>query len=163
MNNEKNLLGYALTILVISLPVLMFFTIIFITGHGFLFNQIIPTVSGEVSWYMQVDSFVKHNGIMGNYGYNDSYAPIGGIGTRGIFPLLPYVLIGKFFGSGYSIMHISNLILYNLAIFSFIVCLKPNRRQLVVICLVQPALYLIQLYLTTDVKLFDDKYGYGLS
>ncbi len=137
---------WGLITLAVLMPIIMLLGATFITGHGFGITRFIPTLSDEVVWYSQISTMVEKGKILGYYGYNGSVAQVGGYGPWGFFTLLPYVLVGKLFGSHFYMMVLANILFLTIAVAVFLLLTKPNRRQLIMIILLQPSVYYILLY-----------------
>lgn len=84
--------------------------------------------SDEITYYKQVESILSHGIPRGYFGYNQSRALIGPLGTWGVMPLIPYVLFGLVFGWTYTSPIFANIFFCVVAFAIIYFLLKPSGK-----------------------------------
>ncbi len=83
----------------------------------------------EVFFYKMIEAISKYNQPLGYFGYAESFAQIGHLGSWSPFFLFFYVLYGKIFGWTLFSPFICNLIIMTIAMFLFAYFVCPNKIQ----------------------------------
>ncbi len=89
--------------------------------------------SDEIGYYKQVEGILSHGLPRGYFGYNQSRALYGSLGSWGIAPLIPYVIWGFFFGWSYSSPIYANIFFGMAAFMAFYGLLRPRAKQMCIL------------------------------
>ena len=107
--------------------------------------------SDEITYYKQIEGMVEYGLPRGFFGYDQSRAVYGPFGVWGIFPLLPYYLIGSVAGFGYCTMMYVNIFMCMMALFVFVWLIRPNKRTMLTAGLVWILYYELNRYVLSAV------------
>lgn len=91
--------------------------------------------SDEITYYKQIEGILTYGFPRGYFGYNQTRAMYGTLGVWGIFPLIPYIIWGFFFGWNYLSPIYANILLCILAILCICVILRPDKKCMAVFSL----------------------------
>ncbi len=105
--------------------------------------------SDEILYYKMIEAMSKFNQPLGYFGYAESFAQIGHLGSFSPFFLFIYVLYGKIFGWTLFSPLICNLIFMTIAMFLFAYFVCPNRIQTVEIMILYVCSFIFTRYIFT--------------
>ena len=91
--------------------------------------------SDEITYYKQIEGILMYGLPRGYFGYNQTRAMFGSLGVWGIFPLIPYIIWGFFFGWNYLSPVYVNIFLCIIAILCICVILRPDKKYMAVFSL----------------------------
>lgn len=83
----------------------------------------------EIFYYKLVEAMAAYNGSLGYFGYNESYANIGGFGPWSPVLFVFYILYAKLFGWTMSSPIYCNIMLMTVAMFVFAYLVRPTKKQ----------------------------------
>ncbi len=126
MLKKYNVLNVIFYILVILVPLIS--AILFCLKEGKMIND-------EITYYKQIEGILTYGFPRGYFGYNQTRAMYGTLGVWGIFPLIPYIIWGFFFGWNYLSPIYANILLCILAILCICVILRPDKKCMAVFSL----------------------------
>lgn len=86
--------------------------------------------SDEIGYYKQVEGILSHGLPRGYFGYNQSRALYGSLGSWGIVLLIPYVLWGFFFGWNYCSPIYANIFFCMMGFWVIYLLLRPNGKYM---------------------------------
>lgn len=138
-----------LKLLVILLPVLQ-------AGVIALFYYIergtglpMPMWNDEGAYYELIKTWLATGQPLGYWGFNGGHAIVGTGSAWSPAILFPYALFGMMFGWGYSSAFFANLLFLVLAQVFFLLLVKPEKKYLVRMILLQSCSVIVLLYSTT--------------
>lgn len=87
----------------------------------------------ELFYYKQVESILHYGNPLGAFGYNESNAQIGNLGSWSPAIFAVWVIFGKIIGWNYWTPVVINLLLLSLAYLLFYIWVKPEKSQCVMV------------------------------
>lgn len=134
--SKQQLIKLSVFLLFILTPLLS--AILFCAKDGHTISDIYIPLGGwsdEITYYKQIEGILSHGMPKGYFGYNQSKALYGPLGVWGLFPLIPYILWGFFFGWSYTSPIYANIAFGILALAGMYVILRPRKRTMGVLSL----------------------------
>ncbi len=128
---NKKVSYFFVAALLVSVPYIS--AMLFCMKDGKTINDIAIYLGGwsdEITYYKQIEGMVEYGLPRGYFGYNQSRAVYGPFGVWGIFPLLPYWLVGSLIGFDYCTMMYINILMCTIALSIFIWLVRPNKRTM---------------------------------
>lgn len=95
----------------------------------------LPQYNDGIFYVKHIEAMVNYGMPQGYFGYNESQAAIGTLGSWPIFVFVPYVIIGKIIGFSATHMMWINLFFVTAACFAFYYMAKPNLKQSIILFL----------------------------
>lgn len=132
MESKTQILKYVGIFLFVCTPLIS--AILFCAVDGKSINDVYIPLSGwsdEIGYYKQVEGILSHGLPRGYFGYNQSRALYGSLGSWSIILLVPYVLWGFFFSWNYCSPIYANIFFCMAALFVFYYLLRPRMKQMV--------------------------------
>ncbi len=115
------------------MPLIVNLAVLLINGHSMSLTNLVLNNNDEVYWHAQTAGMVRYGMPQGFFGYNGSYAGSGTFGAWGVFPFLPYALLGKIFGWTVYSRHIFSLVFLSFAILLFILMTEIDTGQILLL------------------------------
>lgn len=138
-----------LKLLVILLPVLQAGVIALFYYFQYGTGLPMPQWNDEGAYYELIKTWLATGQPLGYWGFDGGHAIVGTGSAWSPAILLPYALFGMMFGWGYSSAFFANLLFLVLAQVFFLLIVKPERKYLVRMLLVQGLSVIAILYSTT--------------
>ena len=144
----KNKNGW-LKLAVILLPVLQVGVIAFFYFQKFGSALPVPQWNDEGAYYELIKTWLATGQPLGYWGFDGGHALVGTGSAWSPAILLPYALFGMMFGWNYSSAFFANILFLVLAQLLFLLLVKPERKQMVRMLLLQGLSVIVLLYSTT--------------
>ncbi|MCM1186178.1 MAG: hypothetical protein NC251_13775 [Lachnoclostridium sp.] len=129
--SKAQLWKYAGIFLFVCIPLIS--AVLFCAADGRRISDIYIPLGGwsdEIGYYKQVEGILSHGLPRGYFGYNQSRALYGSLGSWGIVLLIPYVLWGFFFGWNYCSPIYANIFFCMAALAIGYFLLRPRPKQM---------------------------------
>lgn len=136
MESKTQILRYIGIFLFVCMPLIS--AVLFCTADGRRISDIYIPLGGwsdEIGYYKQVEGILSHGLPRGYFGYNQSRALYGSLGSWGIVLLIPYVLWGFFCGWNYCSPIYANIFFCMAALAVFYCLLRPQPKQMGILSL----------------------------
>lgn len=144
----KNRNGW-LKLAVILLPVLQVGVIAFFYFQKYGSALPVPQWNDEGAYYELIKTWLATGQPLGYWGFDGGHALVGTGSAWSPAILLPYAMFGMMFGWNYSSAFFANILFLVLAQILFLLLVKPERKQLVRMLLLQGLSVIVLLYSTT--------------
>lgn len=108
-----------------------------------------PQWNDEGAYYELIKTWLATGQPLGYWGFDGGHAIVGTGSAWSPAILLPYAVFGMMFGWNYSSVFFANIVFLMLAQILFLLLVKPEKKQLVRIVLLQAVSVMILLYTTT--------------
>lgn len=149
---KKKIIYIFVATLLVAVPFIS--AILFCLKDGKTINDIAIYLGGwsdEITYYKQIEGMVEYGMPMGYFGYNQSKAIYGPFGVWGVFPLIPYWLIGSLIGFNYCTMMYINIFMCMVALGIFVWLVQPNKRTMLTLAVLWIVYYELNRYVLSAV------------
>ncbi len=122
-----------LAIFCMSIPFLIVFFSLLAKGKSI--SDCVPVWGDELWWWQQTNAVSAFGKPLGYWGYNGNTARIGTFASWGLLPAMPYGLFAMSFGWSFSGYVLANLFYQTICVGLFIWLVKPDRKGLLLLLL----------------------------